>query len=163
MRDSMMAFDDKVLGQQNCRPAKQLGDFPVTTKAGSFAYQLAVVIDDMEQCVDFVVRGNDLVASTFRQIELYEALGLPAPRYAHVPLVRGPDGKRLAKRHGDTRLNHYRENGISLERIVGWAAKSAGLIDFESDCPAKELIQAFDWKKLNREDTFIDPERAFPA
>jgi glutamyl-tRNA synthetase len=161
VRDAEIAFDDKMLGRQTCRPAKELGDFPVTTKAGSFAYQLAVVLDDVEQAVDFVVRGNDLIASTFRQIELYEAFAVNPPQYAHVPLVRGPDGRRLAKRHGDTRLSHYRELGISPQRIVGWAAHSAGLTEIETECSASELIAAFDWDKLHREDSFIDPERAF--
>src|SRR5262249_32606099 len=80
------------------------GDFVVWKSAGTPAYQLAVVVDDAAQGVTEVVRGDDLVPSTPRQLLLYEALGLRPPGFVHVPLVVGPDGRRLAKRHGDTRL-----------------------------------------------------------
>jgi glutamyl-tRNA synthetase len=104
-----------------------------------------------------------LVASTFRQLELYHHLRQPPPRYAHVPLVRGLDGRRLAKRHGDTRLSHYREQGVAAEQIVGWAAHSIGLIDRPEACTADEMIAHFDWSKLPTEDARIDPPRLFQA
>ncbi|MGI9472061.1 MAG: glutamate--tRNA ligase family protein, partial [Rubripirellula sp.] len=95
-------FDDLVLGHHQCVPGDALGAFPLTQKNGEPSYQLAVVVDDAAMGVTEVVRGDDLIASTFRQIELYRALDLPVPRFAHVPLVCGADGRRLAKRHGDT-------------------------------------------------------------
>ncbi len=158
VRDQTVCFDDLVLGRQRCNPAADLGDFPITTKNGQVSYQLAVVVDDLRQGVDCVIRGNDLVASTFRQLELYRRLNQNPPRYAHVPLVRGLDGRRLAKRHGDTRLSHYRDAGVRPEEIVGWAAFSLGIIDRREACGAAELIDQFDWSVVPRDDIRIDPE-----
>ena len=142
MEDHEVSFQDLVLGYQSCHPARDLGAFPVTQKNGSPSYQLAVVVDDGLMGITEVVRGNDLIASTFRQIELFQALGYPPPTFAHVPLVLGADGHRLAKRHGDTRLSSYRQQGISPESIRGWARDSTG-IDPEN----------FDWRDLNPQDT----------
>ncbi len=150
-------FDDLVLGTQSCVPADDLGAFPVTQKNGLPSYQLAVVVDDAMMGISEVVRGNDLVASTFRQIELYNALGFDVPRFAHVPLVLGSDGRRLAKRHGDTRLSHYREQGISPDKIVAWAAHSAGLLDASvNETLASSIVDRFSWERLPREDIVLE-------
>ncbi|TWT74205.1 Glutamate--tRNA ligase 1 [Allorhodopirellula solitaria] len=122
---SHQSFTDLVVGTVGCQPATAIGDFPVTRKEGPAAYQLAVVVDDIQAGVSEVVRGDDLLLSTFRQMQIYEYLDRPTPRYAHVPLVVGADGRRLAKRHGDTRLSHYRDQGVAPESIVSWAARSA--------------------------------------
>ncbi|QDT60398.1 Glutamate--tRNA ligase [Stieleria bergensis] len=159
--EQQLVFHDRVLGTQGCCPADELGDFPMTTRSGQVSYQLAVVIDDHLQGVDTVVRGNDLVASTFRQLQIHQLLGWDPPAYAHVPLVLGVDGRRLAKRHGDTRLSFYRENGVSASQVVGWAAYSLGLIDRQEPCAARDLITQFDWKKLSAEPTVIDPVTLF--
>ena len=146
-------FDDQMLGAQSCVPAEALGAFPVTQKNGEPSYQLAVVVDDAAMGVTEVVRGNDLVPSTFRQIELYRALGHDVPTFAHVPLVLGPDGRRLAKRHGDTRLSHYREDGIAAEKIVTWSAQTAGLIgEGETASSANEVIERFSWNDVAGDD-----------
>ncbi|MEM8666636.1 MAG: tRNA glutamyl-Q(34) synthetase GluQRS [Planctomycetota bacterium] len=136
--DREMEFDDAVSGRQVCNPSRDLGDFPITQKTGASSYQLAVVVDDDAMGITEVVRGDDLIASTFRQMDLCHALGFQIPSYAHIPLVCGPDGRRLAKRHGDTRLSHLRDQGIPAERIVGWA-KSSCQIDHENE---------FDWQRL---------------
>jgi len=126
--DQDITFDDRVLGQRTVNVQQQVGDFVVATKAGLPAYQLAVVVDDARQGVTDIVRGSDLVDSTARQQLLYHHLGLePLPTYYHLPLVYGPDGLRLAKRHGDTRLATYREQGLPAERVVGLLAHWAGL------------------------------------
>lgn len=149
-------FDDLVLGHQACIPADALGAFPITQKNGEPSYQLAVVVDDGAMGITEVVRGNDLVPSTFRQIEIYHALNMPVPRFAHVPLVLGPDGRRLAKRHGDTRLSHYRETGVAADRIVTWAARSAGLIPAnETVTSAESVIDRFAWDKLYLHDVTL--------
>jgi glutamyl-tRNA synthetase len=151
-----VAFDDLMMGHQACQPAVALGDFPITQKNGQPSYQLAVVVDDGLMGVTQVVRGNDLVPSTFRQIELFRALGFAVPTYAHVPLVLGPDGRRLAKRHGDSRLSHYREQGVSPEQVVGWAAHSSGLIDQRQPRQAEDLIDAFSWDRLHPSDLVLE-------
>jgi glutamyl-tRNA synthetase len=119
------------------------GDFVVWKSAGTPAYQLAVVVDDAAQGVTEAVRGDDLVPSTPRQLLLYDALGLAAPRFAHVPLVVGPDGRRLAKRHGDTRLAALRETGVSAEALVGLLAWSCGWIDRPRPITARELLPLY--------------------
>ena len=90
-------------------------------------YQLACTVDDADAEVDLVIRGADLKSSATRQRFLQEALGFPDPNYAHAALVVGPDGRRLAKRHGDTRLASYREAGVSADHIQQWVAHSTGL------------------------------------
>ncbi|KLU06837.1 glutamyl-Q-tRNA synthetase [Rhodopirellula islandica] len=162
-------FFDRVHGEVTCDPIRDIGDFPITRKAETAAdclaaYQLAVVIDDIDAGVTEVVRGDDLILSTFRQLQLYEALGHSPPSHAHVPLVTGTDGRRLAKRHGDTRLSHFREQGMTPETIVRWAAKTSGLCpdsddslkDMTLDQIHQKLIGQFDWVHIRRQPTVVD-------
>lgn len=120
------AIHDELLGPQTCDPAAEVGDFIVWTRRGVPAYQLAVVVDDARTGVTDVVRGADLLPSAARQELIYRALGTPPPRWWHVGLVVGPDGRRLAKRHGDTRLSTYREHGVRASRIIGLMAYWCG-------------------------------------
>src|SRR5207248_5779070 len=103
------------------------------------AYQLAVVVDDADQSVREVVRGDDLLDSTPRQLELARLLGLPQPRYAHVPLVLGPDGARLAKRHGSVTLADH-----DPARALGGMAASLGLGEPGERGSPSELHDRFD-------------------
>ena len=96
--DQPYRFNDRVAGSQEANVRHALGDFVVGKMDGSPAYQLAVVCDDHAMGVTEVLRGNDLLPSTFRQLELYNAFGWTPPTFAHAPLVIGPDGRRLAKR-----------------------------------------------------------------
>ena len=107
------------------------------------AYQLAVVVDDAAQGVTEVIRGDDLIPSTPRQLLLYEALKLRPPRFIHVPLVVGPDGRRLAKRHGDTRLSALRASGTTAEKLLGLLGWSCGWIDEVRPASARELLPLF--------------------
>lgn len=157
--DRAVSFDDRVLGQHQCVPATALGAFPITQKNGEPSYQLAVVVDDALMEITEVVRGDDLIASTFRQIEIYHALGHSPPQFAHVPLVLGPDGRRLAKRHGDTRLSHYRDVGVAAEDVVTWAARSAGLTTDGGAQSAAHWIDSFAWEKLPRDPFVVDQSR----
>ncbi len=118
-----LRFVDLFAGSQAFSPGQSVGDFVVWTKRSFPAYQLAVVVDDARQGVTQIIRGDDLLDSTARQLMLYHALNLtPIPQYWHLPLVLGPDGRRLAKRHGDTRLDHYKSLGVPPERIIGLIA-----------------------------------------
>lgn len=121
--DRSVTFEDAIAGRVAARPIEEAGDFVIWTKRGMPAYQLAVVVDDARQGVTQIVRGDDLLPSAARQALLYQALGLgPLPQYAHLPLVIGPDGRRLAKRHGDTRLTAYQAQGVPVERVLGLLA-----------------------------------------
>ena len=119
------------------------GDFVVWKSAGTPAYQLAVVVDDAEMGVTEVIRGDDLIPSTPRQLLLYQALGYKPPKFIHVPLVVGPDGRRLAKRHGDTRLAALREAGVKAEALIGLLAWSCGWLPEPEDIPAADLLPYF--------------------
>lgn len=120
-------FDDLFAPRQRHDLAATIGDFVVWTRQEQPSYQLAVVVDDARQGVTHVVRGDDLLNSAARQIALQRALTLPTPTYCHLPLVKGPDGRRLAKRHGDTRLDTYRARAIPAQRVIGLVAHWCGL------------------------------------
>jgi glutamyl-tRNA synthetase len=146
------AFDDTLHGEQSVDVHQQVGDFIVASKAGLPAYQLAVVVDDARQGVTQVVRGDDLIRSTGRQLLLYGRLGLgPVPTYTHLPLVLGTDGRRLAKRHGDTRLDTYRRRGVEPERVVGLLASWSGIGDHRAEMSAGEFADAFELGRLGRD------------
>jgi glutamyl-tRNA synthetase len=149
--DRLQQVDDLVAGLQVCNVATDLGDFVIAKADGTPAYQLAVVVDDHAMGVTEVLRGDDLLPSAFRQLELYDFFGWTPPRFAHVPLVVGPDGRRLAKRHGDTRLATLREAGVAPERLIGLLAWSCGFIDKPQPIQARELLTAFDLAKLPRQ------------
>lgn len=116
--DTIVAFDDLVRGHVEQRVDVEVGDFVLRRGDGIFAYQLAVAVDDGDEHITHVVRADDLLASTARQILLMRMLGLTAPQYAHVPMVVGPDGDRLAKRAGGTTIRELRAQGISAACIV---------------------------------------------
>lgn len=122
--------NDRFAGARSFDVSQIVGDFVLWTRRGQPSYQLAVVIDDHRQGVTEVVRGDDLLDSAARQLVLYRLLGLqPEPAHTHLTLVIGPDGRRLAKRHGDTRLEHYRRQGVPAEAILGlvlhWCGRPA--------------------------------------
>jgi glutamyl-tRNA synthetase len=161
-------FHDVVRGKVALDLHEDEGDFVVWKSANAPAYQLAVVVDDAASGVTEVVRGDDLIPSTPRQILLYQALDLPAPRFAHVPLVVGPDGRRLAKRHGDTRLAALRDEGLEAESLLGLLAWSCGWIGELRRVSAKQLIPLFRWGSIPREPFVLTPEllafaRTLPA
>jgi glutamyl-tRNA synthetase len=152
-----VAFHDGATGAQAFDPAAEGGDFVVRRRDGAAAYQLAVVVDDAAMRITHVVRGADLLSSTARQLLLYRALELAPPAFLHVPLVMGPDGERLAKRHGAASLAELRERGVSPESVVGWLAASAGLAaDGEETTPAA-LLRRWDAVVLSHMPPPFDP------
>jgi glutamyl-tRNA synthetase len=143
-----IAFADRLRGAQE----GVVDDFVVRRNDGAFAYNLAVVVDDGAQGVGEVVRGDDLIDSTPRQLWLAERLGLPAPGFAHVPLVLGHDGARLAKRHGAVTLADRREQGETAGDVRARLAASVGLTTSADERPsAAELVARMD------PDTFAPP------
>lgn len=154
-------FVDRFAGLQVHCPLETIGDFVVWTNragqggagprdAGQAAYQLAVVVDDARQGVTHVVRGDDLLDSAARQVLLMRALGMAnEPEYCHLPLVRGEDGRRLAKRHGDTRLDVYRARGVPPERVVGLVAHWCGLGPRRA-MTSGELLERLDLRTIPR-------------
>jgi glutamyl-tRNA synthetase len=146
-------FHDRLLGDQ----AGSVDDFVLRRGDGTPAYNLAVVVDDAAQGVGEVVRGADLVDSTPRQILLGRLLGLPEPGYAHVPLVLGPDGSRLAKRHGAVTLADRARLGQAPADVLGWMAASVRLAEPGEPVSAAELVDRFDPAQLPRVPTTVDP------
>lgn len=151
------SFDDAAAGLQITPPGAG-GDFVVKRADGIFGYQLAVVVDDAAMGITDVLRGYDLLDSTPRQLALYEALGLPAPRFAHVPLVLGADGERLAKRHGALSIAGLRAAGTAPELVVGALAYLSGLIDRLLPLQAHELIAGFSLARIPREPALISEQ-----
>jgi glutamyl-tRNA synthetase len=149
------AFLDDYRGLVPCDAA---GDFVVWKSAGMPAYQLAVVVDDAALGITEVVRGDDLVPSTPRQLVLYAALGLTPPRFAHVPLAVGADGRRLAKRHGDTRLSSLRDFGVKPEALIGLLAWSCAWLATPEPVRAIELLPHFRLDAIPRAPFVLTPE-----
>jgi glutamyl-tRNA synthetase len=140
------SFDDRVHGAVT----GIVDDVVLCRNDGVPAYNLAVVVDDAAQGVGEVVRGDDLVASTPRQIHLARLLGLTVPAYAHVPLVLGPDHARLAKRHGAVTLDELASDGIDALRIRSHLAASLELCDHGERPTMAQLLERFDPAALPR-------------
>jgi glutamyl-tRNA synthetase len=160
--EGQIEFLDQFAGRQNFDVQQSIGDFLVRTKENLPSYQLAVVVDDARQGIDQVIRGDDLLSSTPRQMLLYDNLGLqPLPAYMHLPLVVGSDGRRLAKRHGDSRLSHYREQGVRAERIIGLLAEWCGL-GSRSEMSVQEFLIRFQLADMPHEQVvFTDRDDAW--
>lgn len=139
-----ISFRDAVKGVFTQDVAAAAGDFIVRRSDGVHAYQLAVVVDDAAMQITHVLRGEDLLDSTPRQILLYRLLGLTPPVFAHVPLLVAADGHRLSKRQRDLSLASLREHGARPENIIGYLAWKAGLLDRFSSISAAGLVAAFD-------------------
>jgi glutamyl-tRNA synthetase len=135
-------FEDGLHGRMCQDVATLVGDFVVRRNDGVASYQLAVVVDDAASHITDVLRGDDLLTSTPRQLQLYEALGLAPPRFWHVPLVLGEDGKRLAKREGAFAVAELRERGIAVERVLGLLAAWSGLGD-GAPVTLQELVRRY--------------------
>ena len=150
---AVVAFEDRLLGHTE----GLVDDLVVRRNDGAPAYNLAVVVDDAAQGVEEVVRGADLLEGTPRQIHLARALGLAVPAYAHVPLVLGPDGSRLAKRHGAVTLADRIERGESPARVRGELMATVGLAEPGEEPAMDELLARFDPGRVPRAPTVLEP------
>ncbi|MDR2893251.1 MAG: tRNA glutamyl-Q(34) synthetase GluQRS [Deltaproteobacteria bacterium] len=151
LRPEFLEFEDLILGRVNFRPEAAGGDFALRRSDGVFAYQLAVVLDDIEQGVTQVVRGEDILGSTPRQLFLQSLFGGERPEYAHLPLLLDHQGERLAKRHASISLRGLRAAGVSPEAIIGWLAHWSGLRTELSPCRARDLVDSFSFSAIKRE------------
>ncbi len=144
-----ITIEDGVCGARSFDVAREVGDIVLRRRDGAFAYQLAVVVDDARQGVDEVVRGEDLLPSAARQWHVQTLLGLPHPRWWHVPWVGDESGERLAKRRDSISLSSLRAEGIDPRAVVAWAARTCGLSVGERVRP-EDLLGMFDIASVPR-------------
>jgi glutamyl-tRNA synthetase len=153
------SWEDAVHGRRAVEN-EHVADFVLLRSDGTPVYNLAVVSDDIAMGITYILRGDDHLSNTPKQIMLYEALGATLPTFAHVPMILGPDGKRLSKRHGATSAEAYREQGILPEALfnflalLGWSAGD----DREVMDPS-ELVQAFSVDRILKKSAVFDPEK----
>ncbi len=137
--DVTESFVDEIAGTFSQNMSEDVGDFVVLRRDGIFAYQLAVVVDDIAMEVTDVLRGEDLLESTPRQIHLYKAFGEEPPRFWHVPLMSGDDGEKLSKRDGADSLQLLRDQGHTPKQVITLLARSLGW-DVPDEVSAIELL-----------------------
>ena len=128
-------FIDERLGEQVQAPATQCGDFVLRDRTGQYSYHFAAVCDDIREGTSLVVRGEDLLAATGRQLQLYQAFKATPPRYFHHALVTDGEGKKLSKRTLATSLRHQIESGRSVEEII------AAVLQLEQPCSFQEAVE----------------------
>ncbi|UCC44848.1 MAG: glutamate--tRNA ligase, partial [Candidatus Zixiibacteriota bacterium] len=153
------SFDDMVSGRVT-RQNAEIEDFIIARSDGSATYNLAVVVDDHEMQITHVIRGNDHVTNTFKQLQIYRALGWDIPRFGHVPLILRPDRKKVSKRLGDKDVAEYRQEGIlpapmfNYLCLLGWSPK----VDREIYSP-EELVKIFDANNFNVSNAIFDEDK----
>lgn len=155
--NEVVSFVDGHMGPYSQNLASECGDFVLRRSDGAYAYQLVVVVDDYLSGVTEVVRGDDLIGSTPRQIWLHRLLGHSQPAYAHHPVLLSPNGKRLSKRDKSLDMGYMRAR-MTPEEMVGKVAALAGLIGREEPCTLQELIGEFSWDRVKRGDLVVDAE-----
>ena len=138
--DAPVSFSDAICGDMCFNVGSDCGDFVVRRTDGSYAYQLAVVVDDALEGVNSVVRGNDLLSSTPQQIYLQQLLGFSTPSYAHVPLFVDTSGRRLSKRNRDAEIDELIAQWGSPRAVIGAIAHKAGLISHYEPLTPEELL-----------------------
>ena len=144
MADGVVPFDDRRLGPMRQSPAAQCGDLLVRDRHGQWTYQFAVVVDDMAHDIDVVIRGEDLLASTGRQLRVAALLGRERPlQWWHHPLLVHPDGTKLSKAHHDTSIRERRAAGAHAAALLGEAAFLSGLLPAARDLSIDELPALF--------------------
>jgi len=155
--EGQASFHDEVLGEMT-KAYEDLDDFILVRSDGRPIYNFAVVVDDLLMKITHVIRGNDHVANTFKQNEIYDALGKQRPVYAHLPLLLRPDRSKVSKRKGDKSVTEYRDDGILPDALfnylalLGWSPK-----DDREIMSQDEMIRVFDFKGINPTNAIFDP------
>lgn len=153
-----IAVEDRFAGLHRFSPDREIGDFIIWTKLGVPSYQLAVVVDDAAQGVTDVVRGDDLLPSAARQELLYRALGLRPPSWFHLPLVLGPDGRRLAKRDRQLHVERCMASGVPPERVIGLLAGLSGIGAGRGPMPLADFLGSFRIDTLPKSPVMLSAE-----
>lgn len=154
-----IVFDDAIRGQTRF-PGEAMDDFILVRTDGSPTYMFATVVDDWQMGMTHIIRGDDHLSNTPRQIVVFEALEAPVPTYAHMSLIFGADGKRLSKRHGATSVEAYRDMGYLPDALLNYLAGLGFSIDGETTIFSREtLISEFDLARVSKSPGVWDPEK----
>lgn len=156
--DGEVVFDDRIRGRVSVANA-ELDDLVICRSDGSPTYNFCVVVDDYDMGVTDVVRGDDHVSNTPRQINMLRALGAEPPNYAHVPMILGPDGKRLSKRHGAVSVMQYAEEGYLPEALMNYLVRLGWAHGDQEIFSREEMIEYFDLSDVNHSASTFNPEK----
>ena len=153
-----VVVDDHVRGAVTFQNS-ELDDLIIARSDGTPTYHLTVVVDDIDMDVTHVIRGDDHLNNTPRQIHILEALGASRPVYAHIPMINGPDGKKLSKRHGAVSVLEYRDAGILPQALLNYLARLGWSYGDQEIFTLEELTLAFDIEHVNKSAAAFDPEK----
>ncbi len=156
--EGSVVFDDHVRGRIRISNA-ELDDLVLMRSDGHPTYNFSVVVDDMDMAMTMVIRGEDHINNTPRQINIYRALGAEPPEYAHVPLIMGPDGARLSKRHGAVSVLHYRQEGYLPEALLNYLVRLGWSHGDKEIFSIDEMIALFDIGDVNKSASTFDLEK----
>ena len=138
---------------------RELDDLIIARSDGTPTYNFCVVVDDIDMAITHIIRGDDHLANTPRQIQLYQALGQPLPKFAHVPLILGTDKARLSKRHGATSVTAYRDMGYLPEAVVNYLVRLAWAYGDQEIFSREELIEKFTLENVGKAAGVFNPEK----
>lgn len=156
--DGEVTFNDLVKGEITVANS-ELDDLVLLRADGVPTYNFGVVIDDLDMNITHVIRGDDHVNNTPRQMNILKALGAPLPQYAHVPMILGSDGERLSKRHGAVSVMQYREDGYLPEALINYLARLGWSHGDEEIFSREQLVEWFDLSSINRSPGKFNPEK----
>jgi glutamyl-tRNA synthetase len=153
-----VVFDDRIKGRVEWSN-EELDDLVLIRSDGFPTYNFAVVVDDLDMRITEVIRGDDHVNNTPRQINIYEALGAPVPVFAHLPMILGPDGQKLSKRHGAVGVMQYRDDGYLPHALVNYLVRLGWSHGDQEIFSREEMITLFDIGDVNTSASRFDPEK----
>ncbi len=156
--DGEVVVDDLIRGRIVIRNS-ELDDLIIARADGSPTYNFCVVVDDLDMGITHVIRGDDHINNTPRQINIFQALGAPLPHYAHVPMILGADGKRLSKRHGAVSVMQYRDDGFLPEALLNYLARLGWSHGDQEIFSLEELVQLFDLSAVNKAPSAFNPDK----
>ena len=157
-QSGVTSFEDLVKGTITF-PNEELDDLIIQRTDGTPTYNFCVVIDDAIMRITTVIRGDDHVNNTPRQVQLYEALGFPVPQFAHVPMILGADKTRLSKRHGATSVIAYRDMGFLPEALMNYLVRLGWSHGDDEIFSREEMIQKFDISNVGRSASVFNPDK----